>query len=199
MKHAVIVAHPDASSLNLTLAGAYQAAAIDHGDTVALRDLYRMNFEPRLQSDEIPRSGSLGMRADVLAERAEIADADVFAFVYPLWFNAQPAILKGYIDRVFGAGFGFEAGAHGAEPLLRGRMMVSITTSGAPTAWMQETGALPAVRKLFDEHFAAVCGLSLIDHLHFGGITTDITEEAVQDCTGAVAAAVRRHFAKAAA
>ncbi|HEY2659913.1 MAG TPA: NAD(P)H-dependent oxidoreductase [Caulobacteraceae bacterium] len=199
MKHAVIVAHPDASSLNLTLAHAYQAAATRQGDTVVWRDLYRMNFDPRLQSDEIPRAGSPGVKADAVAERAAIGDADVLVFVYPLWFNAQPAMLKGYIDRVFGAGFGFQAGAHGAEPLLGGRMMLSITTSGAPQSWMQETGTWQAVRKLFDDHFAAVCGLSVIDHLHFGGITANITPEAVQGHVDTVSAAVQRHFARAVA
>ncbi len=199
MKHAVIVAHPDGASLNLTLAKAYQAAAVDQGDAVVLRDLYRMNFDPCLHSEEIPRADSTGARADVMTERALIGDADVFVFVYPLWFNAQPAMLKGYVDRVFSSGFGFRAGAHGAEALLTGRMMVSITTSGAPQAWMQETGSWEAVRKLFDEHFASVCGLSLIDHLHFGGITANITAEAVQGYADQVTAAVHSRFAGATA
>ena len=56
----------------------------------------------------------------MIAERGVLAEADVFAFVYPLWFNAQPAILKGYVDRVFSLGFGFAPGAGGTEPLLAG-------------------------------------------------------------------------------
>ena len=195
MKHAVIVAHPNAESLNVTLAKAYHAAALAQGDTVVWRDLYRMGFNPCLQDDEIPRAGAQGARPDVVKERADIADADVYAFIYPLWFNSPPAILKGYIDRVFGAGFGFQAGPHGAEPLLRGRMMFSITTSGAPQAWMQQTGTWEALRKLFDEHFASVCGLSVVEHLHFGNITPGITTEAVMGYQATVSQSVNRTFA----
>jgi NAD(P)H dehydrogenase (quinone) len=194
MKHALIVAHPDLESLNLTLAKAYGAAAAEIGDKVAFRDLYRLDFDPRLSSLEIPKGRPPQPAVDVTRERALIGDADVFAFVYPLWFNAQPAMLKGYIDRVFGLGFGYGAPGGGAEPLLRGRSMISITTSGAPTHWVEESGAWSAVRKLFDEHFAAVCGLAVIDHLHFGGISPNMTPEAVQDCVRRVSETVKRRF-----
>ncbi len=199
MKHAVIVAHPDPASFNLSLAHAYQAAAESLGHVVALRDLYRLGFDPRLPLEELPRDAAGAPGADVLAERAAIGDADVFTFVYPLWFNAPPAMLKGYLDRVFGMGFGFSMGGCGNEPALKGRMMVSVSTSGAPQAWMRETGSWQAVRKLFDEHFAAVCGLSVIDHLHFGDITTNLTPEAADACAQTLAEAVRRNFGAPAA
>jgi len=194
MIHAVIVAHPDPDSFNLSLARRYQAAAEAQGHAVLLRDLYRLGFDPRLPIEELPKALTPTPGADVVAERALIGDADVFAFVYPLWFNAPPAMLKGYLDRVFGQGFGFSMGDNGNEPALKGRRMVSITTSGAPQAWMRETGSWDAVRKLFDEHFAAVCGLSVIDHLHFGDITLNLTPEAAEACAEMVAAAVLRNF-----
>lgn len=194
MKHVVIVAHPEPGSFNLTLAHAYQAATEGLGHGVVLRDLYRMDFDPCLKADEIPRPDGGAARPDIVAERAVIGDADVFVLVYPLWFNAPPAMLKGYIDRVFGMGFGFGFGAVGNEPRLKGKMLVTLSTSGAPQAWMRETGSWDAVTKLFDEHLASVCGLSMVDHLHFGDITADLTAEAVETCTDRVADAVRRHF-----
>jgi NAD(P)H dehydrogenase (quinone) len=196
VKHAIIVAHPNPESFNLTMARAYQDAAQRAGGQVILRDLYRIGFDPRLADGEIPRPAGFAPGEDVKAERALIGSADVFVLVYPLWFNSPPAMLKGYIDRVFGMGFGFGPGGAGAEPLLRGRMMLSITSSGAPKEWVVESGAWDAVRKLFDEHVASVCGLSVVDHLHFGEIVPGITAEAVQGCVAQVGEMFDKHFGR---
>jgi len=129
---------------------------------------------------------------DVTAERELLATVNVFAFVYPLWMNAQPAMMKGYIDRVFGMGFGYAMGRGGNVPLLKSRKMISFTSSGAPTDWIKSTGAWSAIQKLFDEHFAAVCGLELIDHIHFGGVTSGIRSDVVEGFVVKVREAVRR-------
>ena len=196
MKHAIIVAHPNVDSFNLTMARAYQGAAHGSGGQAVLRDLYRIGFDPRLTDGEIPRPEGFAPGADALSERALIGDADVFVFVYPLWFNSPPAMLKGYIDRVFGMGFGFGPAAGAMTPLLSGRRMLSITSSGAPKGWVVETGAWDAVRKLFDEHVGAVCGLSVLDHLHFGEIVPGITAESVQGCAEQVTELFERHFSR---
>ena len=57
-------------------------------------------------------------------ERARIEAADVYALIYPLWFNAPPAILKGYVDRVFSLGFGYDAELGGNRPLLAGKQLM---------------------------------------------------------------------------
>jgi NAD(P)H dehydrogenase (quinone) len=194
MKHAIIVAHPNVDSFNLTMARAYKAAAEGAGHRVELRDLYRIGFDPRLGDGEIPRPSGFKPADDVNAERASIGGADVFVFIYPLWFNSPPAMLKGYMERVFGMGFGYGPGAGGMEPLLKGRRMVSISSSGAPRDWVVAGGAWDALRKLFDEHFAAVCGLSVAEHLHQGEIVPGLTPEAVRNGEAKVQSLFDRHF-----
>jgi len=179
MKHAVIVAHPRLTSFTMSAARAYSEAVGKAGHDVILRDLYRMNFAPCLGAGEMPGTTGFAPEPDVVSERQLLADVGTFAFFYPLWMNAQPAMLKGYIDRVFGMGFAYGAGRGGNEPLLKGRKMISFTSSGAPTNWVVDTGAWSAIHKLFDEHFAAVCGLELIDHVHFGSLTPGIRADAV--------------------
>ncbi len=196
MKHAVIVSHPDPTSFTVSMAQAYAAALLGQGHEVLIRNLYALGFDPRLAADEIPRPGGFAPHTDVRAERALLRDVGGFAFFYPVWFNAPPAMLKGYIDRVFGMGFGYGMGEGGNAPLLTGRSMISVTSSGAPKSWMVETGAWDALRKLFDEHVARVCGLTLLDHLHFGAISPNITEEAVEACAEQVRAAAVKHFGR---
>ena len=66
MKHAIIVAHPNVDSFNLSMARAYQTAAEAVGDAVVLRDLYRLAFDPRLALGELPRPQGFAPRADVV-------------------------------------------------------------------------------------------------------------------------------------
>ena len=197
MRHAIILSHPDPKSFNASVATAYAAAARELGHTVAVRDLYAMNFDPRLGRRELPWRRDYAPGKDVVAERAALADADVFVFVYPLWFNAPPAMLKGYVDRVLGMGFGFSPNGSISDPLLVGRKLISFSSSGAPEAWVRETGALGALSQLFDHHLSAMCGLHVLDHVHFGPVTPMMSKESVESYLDDVQKVVAREFAPA--
>jgi NAD(P)H dehydrogenase (quinone) len=194
MKHAIIIAHPNPASLAHTVAETYRQSVEALGQQTLVRDLYAMGFDPCLKASEIPKPSGFQFGADVVAERGLLADVDVFAFIYPFWFNAPPAILKGYADRVFSMGFGYEPGMGGTESLLDGKKLISFTTSGAPDQWVQETGILQTLMTLFDRHLGAMCGLQVVDHVHVGGIVSEITEEAVEDVRQGVRRAVSAHF-----
>jgi NAD(P)H dehydrogenase (quinone) len=195
MKHAVIIAHPNPLSLTQSAGRAYADAARALGDDVVIRDLYAMDFDPRLQAAEIPGLELPQPGPDVVEERALLKDVDVFALVYPFWFNAAPAILKGYVDRVFSMGFGYApALGGGTETLLDGRRLISFSFSGAPEQWVQTTGALKALMTVFDRHVAEMCGLELVDHIHTGAIAPNITEEAGEAILARVREAVSTLF-----
>lgn len=179
MKHAVIVAHPNPASLVSSIAGGYADAVKSAGHTAILRDLYAIGFDPCLKREEIPRPEGFHAGAEIDAERTLLSDVDVFAFVYPIWFNAPPAILSGYLQRVFGMGFGYGPIQQGGNvPLLRGRKLISFSTSGAPKEWFESEGGWQALQNLFDKHFAAVCGMDVIGHTHFGGISVQMRKDA---------------------
>jgi NAD(P)H dehydrogenase (quinone) len=195
MKHAVIVAHPKPESFNLSVARAYSDMVRELKHEVVVRDLYRMDFDPRLKAAEIPSPGGFAPEPDVSAEREILKDVDVFAFVYPLWFYVPPAMIVGYIDRVFGMGFGFgPIGAAGNAPLLEGRKMISFTSTGSPLGWVRQEGAWSAIRQIFDEHLAKVCGLSILDHVHFGGVSPGIRPDFVAGRLAEVRKTVLQHF-----
>lgn len=194
MKHAVIAAHPDANSFTLSVARSYCEAATAKGQTAALRDLYTMGFDPLLKMSEIAWRKGFAPSDDVKAERAELADADVFVFVYPFWINTPPAMMKGYIERVFGYGFAYGPGDTGNQPLLTGKKMLSFTASGAPTEWVHQSGAWDAERALFDTYLASLSGLILVDHVHFGGVVPGIRADAVARHFDTVRATFAKHF-----
>jgi NAD(P)H dehydrogenase (quinone) len=138
-RHVVILAHPDPTSFNAAVAHAYCETVRECGQEAILRDLYAMNFDPVLRNDERPDRHGCEIAADVLAELEVIKGCDVVAFIYPIWFGLPPAMMKGYVDRVIGAG----ATPHQVQdraaqgPLTAGHM-ISITTSGARDAWLDD-------------------------------------------------------------
>ncbi len=150
MRHAVIVAHPNPASFTGSLASAYREEGAARGQEVMVRDLYGMRFDPCLQESEMPWSKHFALRGDVIAERELLKDVDVFALFYPLWLNLPPAILKGYLERVFVMDSAHHpGGADNASP-SKPRKLISVTSSGAPTDWVIRTGALQTMREQFD-------------------------------------------------
>ena len=196
MKHAVIFAHPRPQSFTASVAETYAQASCALGHEVVVRDLYRMGFDPCLKAGELPFDTSFKPEADVLAERRILQDCNVFAFFYPLWLNAPPAIIKGYFERVFGFGFAYGAGGHSNAPLLSGRKLISFTSSGAPLEWIQKTGSLGAVQTLFDDYFAELCGMTALEHVHFGGVAPGASASFVQARLQIVSLKVTKHFGR---
>lgn len=194
MQHAIIVAHPNPDSFNQSVVRTYATALADKGHQVIVRDLYAMDFDPRLKAEEIPGAKNFAPKDDVKRERELLSGVRAFAFVYPLWLNAPPAILKGYLDRVFGMGFAYGPGGGGTMPLLSGRSLMVFTSSGAPTDWVKETGAFDALSKLFDQHFASVCGLKILDHVHFGNVVPGMRPDAIERLLASVRAGAAKHF-----
>lgn len=196
MKHAVIIAHPRVQSFTASVAGAYAEACGALGHAAITRDLYRLGFDPCLKAEELPLDDSFKPAPDVIAERNVLQDCDVFAFFYPLWLNAPPAMIKGYLDRVFGFGFAYGSGGHSYVPLLSGRKLISFSSSGAPSQWLEQTGSLPAVRILFDNYFASLCGMTVLEHVHSGSVAPGASAPFIQARLDEARAAVNRNFGR---
>lgn len=194
MKIALVLAHPSADSFCAALAEDCAEVLRAGGAEVVLRDLYRIGFDPCLRVEELPAPIGQGPRPDVVAERALLADVDGYLLVYPLWFNAPPAMHKGYVDRVLSGGFGFAPTAHGADPLLVGKTLASVTTSGAPDSWLEKTGALNILTRGFDLHLCGMTGLRFVGHQHIGGVGPDMNETFVHERQGRIRAFIAREL-----
>ena len=107
MKHLVIYAHPNEQSLN----GYLKQVVVEHlaknGHEVKVRDLYQLNFNPVLSLEDMAGQRIGKVEEDVKKEQDYIVWADCITFIHPIWWTGLPAILKGYIDRVFSYGFAY--------------------------------------------------------------------------------------------
>lgn len=102
---AVLLGHPDLSSYCGSLARAYAAGARSAGAEVREINLAELKFDPVLwhgYNDIQP------LEPDLLEVQETIRWADVLVIAYPNWWGTVPALLKGFIDRVFLPGFAFK-------------------------------------------------------------------------------------------
>ncbi|MUG65670.1 MULTISPECIES: NAD(P)H-dependent oxidoreductase [Paenibacillus] len=129
----IINGHPDPESFCLALADAYSegAAHID-GTEVRRIDLSQADFNPNLKYGYRKRTE---LEDELREAQALIRWADHLVFVYPTWWGAPPAILKGFIDRVFLPGFAFKYRDNSPlwDKLLTGKSARLIVTMDTPS------------------------------------------------------------------
>jgi NAD(P)H dehydrogenase (quinone) len=169
-KHVLVVCNPKLDSFSMAIARRYEETVCRIGQQVMIRDLYRLGFDPILKASEEP-SEHFTPAPDVVAELAAIDGADVLVLIYPLWFGMPPALLKGYVDRVLGAGVSFRSVEQRLpHALLKGTRLVSFTSSGTRQPWLEEQGAWLSLRKLFDDYLCHAFSMHSSQHVHFGSV-----------------------------
>lgn len=134
----VIYAHPNPKSLNKEIARRVEKVLKETGEKHIIVDLYADGFNPVMQQADL--QPSLESNKDPLVQRyqGQVAESNKLIFIYPTWWSAMPAILKGYFDKVFAARFAFKyikvPFFNFGRPvgLLKGKRALVITTIGAP-------------------------------------------------------------------
>ena len=102
MKILLINGHPDKESFNWALASAYKKGALKSGAEIKEIRISELSFNVNLQFGYRKRTE---LEPDLLAAWEDIQWADHLVWVYPVWWGSVPAIMKGFIDRLFLPGF----------------------------------------------------------------------------------------------
>lgn len=195
MRHLVVVAHPVANSFTMALSRAYVTELEQLGHGLVTYDLYRRAFNPVLAAEElIPATAEHAASADVANAQEDIRAADALTLIYPLWWMSMPAIMKGYIDRVFARGFAYESHDGIVRGLLTGKKSVLITVSAAPLPLLSKSGKWNAVQVLQDTHILRSTGFELLEHLHFDEVVPHLSTAVAERCIASVRSCAHRHF-----
>lgn len=127
----IVLAHPQAKSYCSALAEAYAAGAEGAGAEVRQVNLAAIEFDP-IGSGSHDRPAAL--EPALVQAQAEIRWAEHLVFIYPIMWGTLPALLKGFIERVFAPGFAinFHKDRPGWEQLLKGRSARLIVTLNTP-------------------------------------------------------------------
>jgi putative NADPH-quinone reductase len=153
----LIVGHPDPDSYCAALAKRYAAGAKRSGANVHVLDLGRLAFDPVLKFGYRRR---MELEDDLAAAQEAVRWAEHLVLVYPNWWGTMPALLKGFIDRVFLPGFAFRYRERGKlwDKLLKGRSARLIVTMDTPpliNRWMYGH----AGHKVMKRNILQFCGI----------------------------------------
>ncbi|MEG3165299.1 NAD(P)H-dependent oxidoreductase [Sphingomonas sp. PB2P19] len=193
LSHVIVLGHPDPTSFSHAVAEAYRDAVLACGQSAIIRDLYAMRFDPLLQSSERPGRRDYAPGGDIVPELDLVRDATVITLVYPLWYGLPPAIIKGYVDRVLGAGFSARDIVSGASHrLLQGKRLTSFSSSASTRPWLEEHGQWASLRQALDTYLATIFSLEEGGHVHFDSIVEDVSAEYVGQCLADVEQAARQ-------
>jgi NAD(P)H dehydrogenase (quinone) len=171
-RHLLILANPSEGSFDHAIAETYVETVRASGQEIVVRDLYAMGFDPLLKAHERPGQGPWSPADDVATEIDALSAADVIVFVYPIWFGLPPAILKGYVDRVLGAGYTVDDMRQSTgQATVEGKPLISFTTSGAPLPWLRDQGQMMGLKEVFDVYLWRGLAMSRIEHIRIDNIT----------------------------
>ncbi len=181
MRVLIVYAHPEPKSFN----GAMKDLAVDilsaAGHSVTVSDLYAQGFNPVAGAHDFtrrvdPTCLDLGVEQanaartgafapDVQAEIDKLMAADLLILQFPFWWYSVPAILKGWIDRVFAYGVAYDFGRTWDRGVFRGRRaMLAFTTSAPPTSSLTDGRNGDLERTLWPLHAGvlALCGYDVL-------------------------------------
>jgi NAD(P)H dehydrogenase (quinone) len=151
----VVYSHPEPTSVTRQLVQVTVEKLEELGHEVVQSDLYGMGWKAVFDASDFPKRANperlsfiaesanayaTGQQTDdVAAEQAKLSSADAVVLQFPLWWFGVPAILKGWIERVyaFGFGYGYQDGTNQhryGEGALRGKRALVSVCAGGPAA-----------------------------------------------------------------
>ncbi|WP_395575808.1 NAD(P)H oxidoreductase [Streptomyces sp. BK79] len=159
MPHTLLVTtHPRPDSLTAQTSAHLHARIKDGGGTVDVLDLYAEEFDPRLTPVDEPDWADREKRysPEVRAHMERIEAADDIIVVFPVWWFGPPAVLKGWIERVWNYGFAYGR----SRPRLAGKRMRWLGLAGGSSADYHEAGLDTAIDTQLRVGISEFCGIT---------------------------------------
>jgi NAD(P)H dehydrogenase (quinone) len=143
----VILGHSLGDSFCAALSAQYAASAEAAGHQVQILKLGDLQFDPILHQGYRQIQP---LEVDLVQAQAQIEWAEHIALVYPIWWGAAPALLKGFIDRVFVPGFAFKYQENSSfqVKLLKGRSAHLLVTMDTPPWYYRWVYRLSVLRQM---------------------------------------------------
>jgi len=198
MKAHVVLAHPEPKSFNAALFRTAVDALGAAGHEVQTSDLNAMRFDPisdrrnftttkdldylKVQIEEMHASQAGGFVPELEAEMVKLEWCDLTVWQFPLWWFGLPAILKGWVDRVFAMGRMYGGGKMYSTGVLRGkRALLSLTTGGPAEAYVRGgfNGDIDAILRPIQRGVLRFVGFDVLaPHIVYGPVRLSDAERA---------------------
>lgn len=144
MSSLVVVSHPDRESLTHGAARAAFDAIRAAGGDVEFADLAAEGFDPRFTAADLDLYRGKGdVPAEIVAEQERIDRAEHLVLVFPMYWWSMPALLKGWIDRVFVGGWAYDAAPGAAQFGMLDRLTIHLVIVAGDDARSFERHGIP--------------------------------------------------------
>jgi NAD(P)H dehydrogenase (quinone) len=182
MRVFIVHAHHEPTSFSGALTREAQSILPNARHEIAVSDLYAMRFDPvsdrrnfksvknpdRLsqQAEEAFASEHDSFVPELQSEMDKVAWCDALVFQFPLWWLGLPAILKGWVDRVFAIGRAYGGGRYFERGVFRGKRAMCSVTVGGPARAYSEVGVYgPIANTLYPIHHGVLSfvGFSVVE------------------------------------
>ncbi|MBN2694213.1 NAD(P)H-dependent oxidoreductase [bacterium] len=178
MKTLIVYAHPNEESLNFELLKNVEKTLENSKKEFKTIDLHKDGFNPVLIFNKDKKRRDLHLDSETESYRELVKWADSIIFIYPLWWNDMPAILKGFIDRVFVLNFAYESSSKFPKGLLTTKKSLIINTMDSPEFYSKYI--------LLDDHFRnfkrsilKFCGFKKVERFSFYSVK-DSSKESIE-------------------
>ncbi|MBB6331153.1 putative NADPH-quinone reductase [Chryseobacterium sediminis] len=177
-KIAIINGHPNKDSFNFGVAEAYRAGAVETGAEVKEIVIRDLNFNPNLQFGYQKR---MELEPDLMKAWEIIQWADHLVWVHPVWWGGFPALMKGFIDRLFLPGMAYKYRENSVwwDKLLKGKTAHILTTLDQPGWYYRLFFGRPSVNQL-KKSILEYCGVKPVKVTYVGIIRNSKEEQRVQ-------------------
>jgi len=176
MKVLVVIGHPRPGSFCHAIAETAVKSLQSKNHEVIFHDLYQERFDPLLPADQIPKDATVS--PEIEEHCRQLREADGYVIVHPNWWAQPPAILKGWIDRVFRQGVAYDFSAEGVVGHLKGKRALVFTTSNTPREDELRLYGDP-LENLWKNCIFGFCGLTHFRRRNFESIVMSTYEQRV--------------------
>ncbi len=170
----IINGHPNPDSFNYGIAAAYKQGALTAGAEVKEIVVADLNFSPNLKFGYQKRTD---LEPDLLDALEKIKWCEHMVWIHPVWWGGLPAMLKGFIDRVFLPGFVFQYRENSVwwDKLLTGKTARIITTLDQPSWYYWLMFGRPSVNQL-KKSTLEFCGVKPVKVSYVGPLRNSTAE-----------------------
>lgn len=158
MRVLIVLSHPKQNSLTHSLAQKVTEGAESKGHTVQLLDLYKDGFDPIFSTRDFEQFEGVPMTEDVLRHQKLVEEADAIFLIFPVWWYGLPAMMKGWLDRVFSAGWAYKVQVDPEGTLLTRRPCTILAPAGASANQLNRWGYEKQIQYLWRYGVFGYCG-----------------------------------------
>ncbi|MCD8164706.1 MAG: NAD(P)H-dependent oxidoreductase [Bacteroides sp.] len=195
MKVSVVLGHPYDQSFNHAIATTVVETLRSNGHEVFFHDLYKEGFNPVITPGELVSDQSEDELVNLHSR--EIREVDGIIIVHPNWWGQPPAILKGWVDRVFRQGIAYtfpEGDNGGGLPIGLLKAKVGLVFNTSNTAEERENRVFgDPLENIWKECLFGFCDIRVFDRRMYR-IIADSTEEGRKEWLRETALLTDRYF-----